>query len=44
MKKTTSGSHLQAREVVVAAYNVAVTEKTEKNHLRLAFASEGGGR
>jgi len=39
MKKTTSGSHLDAREVVV----VADGRNSWKNHLRLAFEHEGGG-
>src|SRR6266567_1468251 len=39
VKRTTSGSHLDAREVVV----VANASKREKHHLRLAFGCEGGG-
>ena len=39
MKKTTSGSHLDAREVVV----VAVARNDDSNHLWLAFGHEGGG-
>jgi len=39
MKKTTSGSHLDAREVVVAADG----RNSWKNHLRLAFECKGGG-
>jgi len=39
MKKTTSGSHLDAREVVMAADG----QNSRKNHLRLVFECEGGG-
>jgi len=38
-KITTSGSRLDAREVVV----VGDGRNTEKNHLQLAFKCEGGG-
>ena len=38
-KTTTSGSRLDAREVVV----VGVALKRDINHLRLAFGREGGG-
>ena len=39
-KKTTSDSHLDAREVVVV---VDTLKLTKKNHLWLTFGCEGGG-
>jgi len=39
LKRTTSGSHLNAREVVV----VGDGRNAKNNHLRLAFKREGGG-